>query len=840
MQTLLQDLRVTLRALRKSPGFTTIAVVILALGIGANTAVFSLVNALLFQQPAGHPERLVGLYSHDPKKPHSYREFSYAEYAAIRARHDVFSGLLAQTLAMVALGEGDGARRVFAGVVSSNYFEMLDAPVARGRTFSADEEQPGANLPVVVVGDSYWRANGSDPNLIGKTLRINSRPFTIVGIAQPGFEGTMALVGPDVWLPLGVYDHVVNDMFSQGQRGGLADPRTRALIPAGRLAPGLTLRTVEPRLQALQAGLAAQDATSKDYQLAVAKLPRMGVSDAPQSNGPFNAVGALLLAMSGAVLLIVCLNLANMMLARGAARRRDVALRLALGAGRARIVCQLLSEGLLLSLAGAALGLALAYAATGLLVASLSSHLPLALSFSPAPDAHVLLATLLFAVGSTLFFALGPAWRLTRADVVHDLKGAGERATERLGRLSGRNAIVIGQIALALALLVSAGLFARGALLAASADPGYRLDHELLANVDPSLGGETPTQGRATYRRLLARLRALPGVESASPAALVSFGEINEEVTPRLVGDGGSLDGPTGPDRLLAVYNVVGADYFRTLGLRVLRGREFSEDEEQSSTEGRRLAIIDEPLAKALFPGRDPVGERLQFKYGQSSQPKVVEIVGLVQGVRHDLFDQAPVPHLYVPFGASYRSNMNLHLRVAAGDRAGEVAMLGAVRHAIRDVDPELPILSLQTMTQYRDGNLELWLVRTGARMFTLFGALALLLAAVGVYGVKAYVVSRRTREIGIRMALGAEPGDVLWMMLREGLALTGIGLGIGLALAAALARLVGGMLYQVGAFDPFVFLVAPLVLALAALLASYVPARRATQVVPLEALRVE
>ena len=842
MQTFLKDLRVTVRGLRKSPGFTAVALIILSLGIGVNAAVFSLVNALLFQQPAGHPEQLVGLYSHDPKRPHSYRDFTYAEFSAIRDRHDLFSGLMAQTFAMVGVGEGEATHRAFAGIVSSNYFQVLDSPLEAGRGFTADEEKPGSNIPVVIVGDPYWRAHGADPHLVGQTLRINNRPFTIVGITEPGFAGTMGLLGPELWLPLGVYEHVVNDMFKDGQQGGLADPRTRALIPAGRLASGLTLASAQPRLEALTAGLAEQDPDSKGYQLSVAKLSRLGVSDAPETDNQVATLGALLLAMAGAVLLIVCLNLANMMLARGAGRRRDVAVQLALGAGRWRIVRQLLTEGLLLSLAGGVVGLALAYGAMRLLVASLSSHLPLVLVFSPAPDTHVLIATLLFAIGSTVFFGLGPAWRLTRRNVVSDLKGAGERASEKLGRLSGRNAMVVGQIALALALLVSGGLFARGALLAASADPGYRLNHELLLNVDPGLAGANDTEGRETYRRLLERLRALPGVESASVASQVSFGDITKSRTVSVPGE--STDGRDGRatgSRISAIDTTIGAAYFRTLGLPVLRGREFTAAEELPSTGGRRVAIIDEPLAQKLFPGRDPLGRQIQIGTNENGRTaETAQIVGVVPGVRHDLFDLAPVSHVYLPFGRHYQSNLFVHLRVTAGDAAGEAAMLGVVRRAVREVDPELPIVALQTMTQHRDANIELWVVQTGARMFTLFGALALLLAAVGVYGVKAYVVSRRTREIGIRMALGAEPRDVLWMMLKEGVVLTGIGLGVGLLLSAGLAKLVSGMLYQVGAFDPLVFLVAPLVLALAALAASYVPARRATRVVPLEALRVE
>ena len=844
MPTFFQDLRIAFRTLRKSPGFTAIALIVLSLGIGVNAAMFSLVNGLLFQQPAGHPERLAGLYSHDPKQPHSYRGFTYDEYTTIRARHDLFDGLVAQAFTLVGLGDGDTTHRAFAGIVSANFFRVLDAPLARGRTFTAAEEKPGANVPVAIVGNAYWRAHGSDPDLVGRTIRINTRPFTVVGITPAGFGGTMGLIGPEVWLPLGVYDQVANDLITNGRKGELADPGTRVLVLAGRLAPGLTLASAQPRLEALSAGLAAQDPASRGYRLTVAKLPRFGASVTPRTNGPFVAFGALLMAMAGAVLLIVCLNLANMMLARGAGRRRDVAVQLALGAGRSRIVRQLLTEGMLLSLAGGAIGLGLAYGAMRVLIASLSgSRFPLAIAFSPAPDGRVVVATLLFAVGSLLFFGLGPAWRLTRTDVVTDLKGAGERASTAAGRLSGRNAMVVGQIALALALLVAGGLFARAAFLAATGDPGYRLSHQLLVNVDPGLAGIDQARGTAIYRRLLAQLRALPGVESASAASSVSFGDFTEDVQPSTIGRGDSGSESSRHERAPSILTVVGADYFRTLGIPVLRGRGFTPAEAQASSGARKPepAVIDEPLARALFPGRDPVGQPLRLGHGEHDEPPdVVQIVGVVRGVRQDLDDPAPVPHVYVPFGGNYRSNMFIHLRVAAGGPAGEVAMLGTVRRAIRDVDPALPVISLQTMTQYRESSIDLWVIRTGARMFTLFAVLALLLAAIGVYGVKAYVVSRRTREIGIRMALGAEPRDVLWMMLKEGLKLTGLGLGLGLLLALAVAKLLSSLLIQVSTFDPLVFTVAPLVLALAALAASYVPARRATRVVPLEALRVE
>jgi predicted permease len=524
-----------------------------------------------------------------------------------------------------------------------------------------------------------------------------------------------------------------------------------------------------------------------------------------------------------------------MMLARGAARRKEIALRLALGSGRARVIRQLLTESLLLAAAGSVAGLLVAMWGASLLVASLASALPFVVMLDATPDIRVLAATAAFCVLGTVVSGLGPAWRVTRPDVLPDLKE--QPAQERTGRRwSLRNALVVGQIALSLALLTAAGLFMRGAVKAAITDPGFPLDGGAIANIDAGMAGYDEARGRDALRGILRRVRETPGVHSASFASLVAFGDFNEHCLAQKAGTVPAAAGQR-DEGSHAVKTMVGADYFDTLRLPILRGRGFSSSEEESPG-GPKVAILDEPAARELFGNADPIGQAVQC--ARENVQNSYTIVGLVNGVRHDLLDRRPVPHLYFPIGQHYRGNVYMHVRMAGPGQTFETAMLGTLRQVIRAADERVPLLQLRTLRQQRDGNLMLWAMNTGARLFSLFGGVALLLAIIGVYGVKSYVVSRRTREIGIRMALGATPSNVLWLVLREGLMLTLSGVGVGLLLAWGVARLLSGMLYEVSALDPLVFAVAPVILAASAMAASFVPALRATRVLPLTALRTE
>jgi predicted permease len=840
MGQLTQDLRYGFRAFLRTPGFSIVAVLVLALGIGANSAMFTLVNAMLFQPLAGRAGELVGLFSHDRTKPDSYRAFSYANYADIREKNSVFAGLMAHTFAMVGVPSGDTTRRSFVEMVSSNYFATLAVPLSAGREFNAAEERPEANIPVVIVNYERWRDAGFSADFVGRTVKINTRDFTIIGVAPRGFTGTMALVAPEFWLPLGTFDTVVNDIF-KNRGAGLGDRTNHTLILAGRLKDGMTPESAAPALDTLGHQLAAAyPAENKDQALTVNPLPRMSTSTEPQTDGPLAAATALLMGMSAVVLLIACLNIANMLLARGTARRREIAVRLALGGRPSRIVRQLLTESLSLAVAGGIVGLVLSFWAMKLLVATLVPLLPLSLEFTPRPDAAVLAVTMGIAALSTLTFGLGPAMKLARADVVSDLKNLDSLAG-RVGRFrwfGARNLLVVGQIGLSLALLVTGGLFARGAMNAAAADPGFKYERILLASLDPALAGYDEVRTRASHRSVLERVRNIPGIEAATMTSIVPFGEFQEGRPVERPGGASATVGGRSPS-----YMIVGADYFRTLGLRMLRGREFTVAEEESS-DAPRVAIINEPLARQLFPNEDPLGQLIRIRRHEDEPAGVdfepMQVVGIAPGLRQTLFDSAPTPHLYVPYGNHYRSGMHLHVRVARGGAQAEADALSALRQELRTVDDRLPVLELSSMQGFHDRSLALWGVRMGGRLLTTFGGLALLLAVVGVYGVKSYVVSQRTREIGIRMALGARPASVLWLVLREGVWLTAMGLAIGLPLAALAGRALSGLLYQVSPLDPVVFAAAPLVLAIAAVAACYLPARRATRIMPLTALRTE
>jgi predicted permease len=832
MRQFLQDLRFGLRTLSKTPGFTAVAILVLAIGIGANSAMFTVVNALLLRPLAGQADELVGLYSHDRTKPGSYRAFAYANYVDIRSGNDVFDSLMAHTFSMVGVPAGDSTRQTFIEVVSSNYFDALGVPLEAGRAFTLDEERPGARIPVAIV-------NHAHRDLLGRTVKINSMDFTVVGVAPRNFTGTMALISPEMWLPLGMFDVVVNDIFKNGGVG-LADRRSQALVLAGRLKPGFTVKSVGSRLDALSRQLErAYPAENKEQLLTVNPLPRLGTSTSPSSDAGPAGAAVFLMGLAGVVLLIACLNIANMLLARGASRRREIAIRLAVGGARGRIVRQLLTEGLLLAVCGAAGGLALASWATGALAQSLAAVMPLGIAFEPRPDLVVLAATTAFAVIATVASGLGPALKLSKTDLVVDLKALTADGSPRLGRrFSARNVMVVGQIALSLMLLSMGGLFARGALKAAATNPGFSYDRQLLVGIDPTLAQYDETRGRATTRDVLRRVRALPGIAAAAMAATVPFGDFHEGLSVERVG------GPARPDlaaRTNAAYRVIGADYFRALNLPMVRGREFTEAEELSPT-APRVAIVDERLARKLFGADEPLGQMIRYTERPGERTKndgeAMEIVGVAAPIRDDLFDREPGPAIYEPWGRNYRGNMFVHARAAQAGMEGD--LLQAIRREIRAYDPRLPLVQATTMQSFHDRSLELWAVRAGGRTFLVFGLLALLLAVVGLYGVKSYIVSQRTREIGIRMALGARPGDVLAMMLKEGAMLSAVGVALGLPLAALLGFAVSRMLYDVRPLDPVVFLAAPGSLALAALVATWLPARRATRVSPLTALRTD
>jgi predicted permease len=833
MSRFLQDIRFAARSFAKAPGFTLVAIIVLALGIGANSATFTVVNALLFRPVPAQGEGIVGLFRYERSKPDSYRAFAYPNYVDIRDKNDVFDGVAAHTFTMAGVPAGDTTRRIFVELVSANYFSTLQIPLASGRPFLLEEERPGANIPVAIVSYEKWRAADFDPAFVGSTMKINSTDFTIVGVAPQGFGGTMALASPELWLPLGVFDTIVNDIFKK-TKDGLADPNAGSVIVLGRLKPGVSIDVASARLDTLAQRLAEEAPVNRDQAITLARLPRMSTSTSPQTDSGLGIAGAALMGLTGTVLLIACLNLANMLLARGTMRQKEIAIRLALGGSRRRIVRQLITESLLLAVVGAAAGLVFSFWATTFLVSSLAKVLPLTLVFQSRPDVNVLLATAGFVALATLLAGVGPAIKLSRLDLVTDLKEQAADAGARPGRLTARNALVVAQLALSLGLLSAGGLFARSAIKAANSDPGFSYAQAILATLDPSVAQMDEARGREIYRAALERLRAMPGVEAVSLASTVPFGNFHEG---RLVERPGI---PPDPKAYGPTYRIISADYFRSLGLAMRQGRDFTAAEEASAG-AARVAIIDEVLARQLFPNEDPVGQTIQFTRREGAgynDYAPMQIVGVAPTMREELMDQGEDAHIYVPYGSSYRPAMNVHVRAASTEPQALPPLLDAIRRELQAIDSRLPVLELMTLQRFHDNSLELWAIRTGGRMLVLFGALALGLAVAGVYGVKSYLVSRRTREIGIRMALGAAPGSVLSMIMRESAGLTLAGLAVGLPIALLAGKLLSSILYDVSGFDPVVFILAPIVLAAASMFASYLPARRATRINPLSALR--
>jgi len=576
LDTLMQDVRYAIRVLRRAPGFTAIVVVVLALGIGANSAMFTLVNALLFRPLSGRAAELVGVYSHDPNEPNSFRIFSYPNYADVRDRSDVFESLIAYTFAMAGRPAGDVMRRTFVEVVSGNFFSAIGVTLAAGRTFTAEEERPGADVPVAIASYTSWQETGFDPAFIGRTMRVNARDFTIVGVAPKGFTGTTAIMAAELYLPLGVFDSVVNDVFKNNGRG-LNDRSNLSLMVSGRLKPGVTMEQANARLALLSADLErSYPAENRHQLLTVHAMSRINISSTPSTDTGPALLSAVLMPLSGGVLLIACLNIANMLLARGIARKKEIAIRLALGGGRRRIVRQLLTESLVLALTGAGAGLMLGSWTTKLFIASLLPIMPMPVQLDSRPDLNIVLATTAFAVLSALAFGLAPALKLTRPDLVDDLKDLG--ASRGAGRRFGTRAwLVVCQIAVSLMLMTAGGLFARGALRAAATDPGYRYDGLLLASIDPSLAGYDGVQGRERVLAALERLRRMPGVAAVGANSQVPFGDFHEERAVIRPGEKYEL-------RRTPTYTMVTADYFKAVGLPILRGRDFTSAEEAATT----------------------------------------------------------------------------------------------------------------------------------------------------------------------------------------------------------------------------------------------------------------
>ncbi len=848
---MIQDFRFAFRQLIKTPGFTIIAVLTLALAIGVNSAVFSLINGVVLRPIVRvRPAEVVNVFTARQNANRDYRQFSHAEFQVLRESTDVFSDAAAVNFALAGIGRDEGMRRSFAFLTSENFFSLMGVEPALGRFYNAAECRPNANVPVVVVSHAFWKRMGGRPDFVGSTLQVNGQAFTVIGISPEGFSGISALIAPDVWLPLGVYSQLSSAFSDSTDLQDLALPKTYALNVVARLHSGLTIESAKSRLSVIAQRLTAiqpPDAAGA-RELQIQTPSRFSISTTPQDDGPVALIGALLMGMAGAVLLIASLNLANMLLARGTARAKEIALRLALGASRWRIVRQLLCEGLLLALAGGALGLLLSIWSNGALIRSLGglfSSMNFSIVVNMQPDATVLAITFLFCLFATMLFSLGPALKASNADLVNDLKQqAGEPA--HIGRFNRffapRHLLVMAQIALSLMLLFSAGLFLRGALAAGNVALGFEPAGGIVTEMDFTLGKTDAAQAKRLMFAAIDRARSLPGVRAAALGTMVPYGNFtnSRRVMPANEAPAVRTD-PNAPDPGAGgLFTAITPGYFDAIGVHLLRGRDFTVTEADNK-DSPRVAIVDEKMATKLFPSGDALGQRIRYTQAPADgSPAEMEVIGIVNWHRHEVQNESPQRRIFVPLAQGYNGNVYFHVRLTSTDRRAVAAMIPTLRQALREVDSNLPILTITPFTDLLEKSVGLWIVRLGAVLFGVFGGIALLLAVVGVYGVKSYAVARRTREIGIRMALGAHPRDVFALIMKQGALQTGFALGIGLLLALAAGRLLAQILYEVSPADPAALLTSSVMLSAAALLACYLPARRATKVSPMAALRTE
>jgi predicted permease len=809
LNTVKQDLTFAARTLLKNPGFTAAVAVSVALAIAANSTVFGIVNGLLLGAlPVREPSRLVSL--------NQGNTFSYLDYIDYRDQtSQVFEGIAAHFPFIPAnLGGAGEPERIWGQVASGNYFPVVGVTPSLGRAFTPVEDRAAGGSPVVVLGNGLWRRRfAASPDAIGRQVALNGQSYTVVGVMPPGFHGTDRAVLADFWVPLAMYGQIMPDLAKDNM---VAGRNARWLMLDGRLKPGVGRKQAAAALNVVQRRLDNAYRKSEKPRDAI----RLGDSGGLAGGMDRFAISfmAVLAVLVGMVLLIACSNVANLMLARAMARQREIGLRLALGASRRRLIRQLLTESVLLSAIGAVGGFALAAAAT-LAISRFTLPIPLPIQFDFAPDARVLWFTAALAVVTGLVFGLVPALRATRPDLVTALK----EQTTAFGssrRLGMRNLLVVVQVSLSLVLLAGAGLFLRSLEKASSIDIGMRPDRVLLMATNPKLSQYSPEKTRQYLARLRERVSALPGVQSVSylDSVPLSIGGTSLDF---------KADGVKDAKQIVADVYFAGAHLFATMGIPLLHGRDFDKQADRASV------ILNERMAQHMFPHADPIGRRIM------ESGKAYEVIGVARNFKSRTLGEEPSDVAFLSLEARPEDVFSFYGISIVVKTAGDPnAMIRPVRQEIAALDPNLAVSGTETMREHVNG--ALLIPRLSAVLLGVFGAVGLTLATVGLYGVMSYSVRRRTREIGIRMALGARSGGVLGLVARQGLALAGIGVAIGLALALMVSRFASSLLYGVSATDPLTFVVVPALLLAVAALAVLLPARRAARTDPLRALRYE
>jgi predicted permease len=817
MDSLWQDVRYGLRMLAKNAGFTGVAILTLALGIGANTAIFSVVDSFLLRPlPVEEPGQMTILDS-PQKQGFALPLFSIPDYRDLRDQTTaVFSGMFSYMSRFDGLSVKAKAERIKTAYVSGSYFSALGIKPVLGRFILPSEGGTPGGDPVMVLSYSYWKVRfGGDPEIVGTQVTVDGHPVTIVGVAPAGFYGLNALSAPQAYLPLGLAVHagLAPDF--------MANRAARLVFVGARLRPGIDVQQAQASLDIVARRLSEQYADT-DKDLAVKVFPELRARPIPQANSLLVAISGLFLGLTALVLVLACVNVANIMLVRATVREREMATRAALGAPRSRLVRQLLTESMLLALIGGAVGILFGYGGSSA-IGSVNLHANL--SFEVGLDWRVLAYALGAAILTGLIVGIVPALRASRADLGVTLRASGRGVVGAHQRL--RSALVVSQVAGSLVLLMIAGLFMRSLGAAQRTNLGFDPSHVLNLSMDPGELGYTEGQTRELYKVLMNNIRALPGVQCVSTAAAVPLGYV-------IKGDALAINGyqpPSGQPAPTVTYNVISPDYLQTMRIPMVRGRTFTDADDDKT---KYVAIVNETMAKRFWPNQDPVG-RLFTMARDPNHP--MEVVGVAKNSRF-LGVTYPIDALfYIPWAQHSAANSMETLQVrTAGSPA---SMIPEVERVIGTVAPDLPVFDLETMTEALNTLAGLLIFKIAAALAAALGTLGLVLAIVGIYGVVSYVAAQRSHEIGIRMALGARSLDILRMTLRQGIIIVGVGLIIGLAGALLASRLVANFI-AVSPTDPLTYLAVPVTLTLVAVLASYIPSRQATEVDPLVALRHE
>jgi predicted permease len=817
MQTLIQDLHYGARMLRKRPGFTLVAVLSLALGLGANTAIFSLVNTLLLRPlPVREPHQLVALNSAGAGRG-MFSNFSYLNYRDLRDRNAVFSDLIGYRIAPLNVSHDGVNERRWGYQVTGNYFAALGINAALGRMLNTDDDRQQGAHPVVVIGHQYWQQSyGGAADVVGKEMIVNGSRYTIIGVAPQGFLGTEIAASAELWLPLMMQPQLEQGSTALDRRG------TEILFVQGRLKPGISQTQAEAELTNLAAQLEREfpdDNAGKRIALSAPGL--FGNS----MRGSLIGFVTALMAVVGAVLLLACINLANLLLARAAERRREIAVRLALGASRWRLVRQLLTESLLLAVGGGLLGLLPALWLVDVLKAfKLPPNVPV--TFAIHMDYRVYLFSFLLSLVTGVLFGLLPAWQATKGDLVPGLKDEGPAS--RGGQMSRlKSSLIVAQIVLSLVLLIGGGLMVRALQQASALRLGYAPQQAGELSFDLRLQGYPSARRKEFQKRLLERLNALPGVKAVGLTDLPPVDLHFSRTSIYLDGIVPERDERRNGRVPRAMFNVASPGYLQAMGTRLVQGRDFiAQDEEDSA----QVALINETFARQFFPGKNPLGQ--QFSLGRADGAKV-QVVGVVEDGKYANLNENGMPYVVRPLW-QYGSGATSVIVRTDGDLP---ALMAATRRELQQLDAHLPVAATTLVEKL---SLPLLPARLTASLLGGFGLLALALVAIGIYGVMSYGVTQRTHEIGVRMALGAQKADVIKLVIGQGVRLTLIGIALGLLAALAVTRLMKSLLFGVSATDPLTFVGVAGLLLIVTLLACWLPARRATQVDPLVALRHE